>query len=76
MFDLKVYEKGQVVLPLILREKLHLRKGTKARAFEYDGVVYLLGPPSKKAYQKAIGILPKFPSLSKELLKTKKREFL
>lgn len=73
--ELKVYEKGQVVLPLSLREKLHLKKGSRVRAFEYGGVVYLLPPKKGASVNRLTGLLPSKPSLAKELLKARKRDF-
>lgn len=73
--ELKIYNKGQVVLPVALRKKLDLKKGSYVRAFEYDGVIYLLPPESKRSAKKLVGILPHQPSLTKELLKRRKRDF-
>ncbi len=72
---LKVYEKGQVVLPLSLREKLRLKKGSRVRAFEYGGVIYLLPMKSPDFLSDAVGVLPPKPSLSKDLLRTRKKAF-
>ena len=73
--ELKVYDKGQVVLPIALREKLHLKKGSRVRAFEADGMIYLLPPRSKAAVLRSSGILPARPALSKRLLKVRTRDF-
>lgn len=74
---LKVYEKGQVVLPLAFREKLHLRKGSRVRAFEYGGVIYLLPNRSFSGslFDEVAGIIPSKPSLSKELLNMRRKDF-
>lgn len=74
--ELKVYEKGQVVLPLALRQRLRLIKGSRVRAFEYGGVIYLLPKRSlDEALAAATGFLPRRPSLAKELLKRRKKDF-
>ncbi len=71
--QLKVYEKGQVVLPSLFRKKLGLKTGGRIRAFEYGGVIYLLPSRVKNPLASTVGFLPKSPSLSKELLKKQKK---
>lgn len=73
--ELKIYNKGQIVLPMALRKKLDLKKGSYVRVFEYDGMICLLPPPSGRSAKKLVGILPHQPSLTKELPKTRKRDF-
>lgn len=73
--QLKVYEKGQVVLPALFRKRLGLKAGGKLRAFEEGGIVYLFPKKSRHSLDAAAGFLPQKPSLSRELLKKRKKEF-
>ncbi|MBI4209513.1 MAG: AbrB/MazE/SpoVT family DNA-binding domain-containing protein [Deltaproteobacteria bacterium] len=73
--ELKVYEKGQIVLPLALREKLRIKGGSRVRVFEYGGIVYLLPERGRRKVSEWEGILPSHPSLSRTLLRFRKKDF-
>ena len=71
----KVLAKGQVVIPVSIRKKYGIQPGSKMQVFEYGNIIYLV-PPSKDPIEQAMGCLPLTPSLSEELLKERKKDFL
>ncbi len=66
--------KGQIVIPAALRKKYNIKQGSKLQIFEYAGILYLV-PPVDNAIKSACGSLPSTPSLSKELLKERAKDF-
>ncbi len=75
MDTVKVLAKGQVVIPASVRKKYDIHPGSKLHIFEYGNLIYLV-PPSKDAIKDAMGCLPPSPSLSEELLKERRRDFV
>ena len=71
----KVLAKGQVVIPVSIRKKYGIQPGSKMQVFEYENIIYLV-PPSKDPIEQAMGCLLSTPSLSEELLKERKKDFL
>lgn len=71
----KVLAKGQVVIPVSIRKKYGIQPGSKMQVFEYGNIIYLV-PPSKDPIEQAMGCLLLTPSLSEELLKERKKDFL
>jgi AbrB family looped-hinge helix DNA binding protein len=69
----KVTQKGRVVIPIELREKLGIRRGTAITFLEKDGRL-ILQPIAKKYLAKLRGVLKGEPSVSKALLRERKRE--
>lgn len=69
-----VTEKGQIVIPASLRRKFHLKKGSKVRIEERDGVIMILKPLVDDPVEKTKGILKSKTSLLKSLLDDRKKE--
>jgi len=74
MAIVKTLSKGQIVIPADLRKRYHIEPGTEIQILEYGGILYLI-PPVENPVQAACGILPSQPSLSKRLLRERRREF-
>ncbi len=74
MNTVKVLTKGQIVIPASIRRKYNIHPGNALPIFEYGNLIYLV-PPVKDPEKHAMGCLPKQPSLSKQLLKERKRDF-
>ncbi len=74
MNTVKVLTKGQIVIPAAIREKYNIQPGNALQLFEYGNLICLV-PPVKKPIEDAMGCLPKRPSLSKELLDERKKDF-
>jgi len=75
MQSVKVLGKGQVVIPVSIRKKFSIKPGCEIQIFEYGNLIYLV-PPSKDPVKEAIGCLPATPSLSEELLKERRKDFV
>lgn len=75
METVKVLQKGQIVIPASLRKKYRIKPGSTLHIFEYGNIIYLT-PPSEDPVGDAMGCLPAEPSLSKELLDARKKDFL
>jgi len=71
----KVLAKGQVVIPASMRKKYSIQPGSKIQIFEYGNLIYLV-PPAEDPIEQAMGCLPATPSLSEELLKERKKDFV
>jgi len=71
----KVLAKGQVVIPVSIRKKFSIEPGCEIQMFEYGNLIYLV-PPSKDPVKEAMGCLPSTPSLSEELLKERRKDFV
>ena len=67
--------KGQIVIPVELRRKYHIEKGSKLAVIDHDGEI-ILKPLHKNPIEQGLGFLKKYPGSSalKELLKDRKRE--
>ena len=74
MQNVKVLAKGQIVIPAFLRKKYGIYPNTEIKIFEYGGLIYLI-PPSNDPVKEARGCLPQRPSLSKALVKERKKDF-
>ncbi|PIP45342.1 MAG: AbrB family transcriptional regulator [Deltaproteobacteria bacterium CG_4_8_14_3_um_filter_51_11] len=74
MGTVRVLAKGQVVIPAPIRKKYAIEPGTELNIFEYGGMIYLV-PRSEDPVAEAMGSLPAHPSLTKELLSERKRDF-
>jgi len=73
MARVKTLAKGQIVIPADLRKKYHIEPGKELHLMEYGDVMYLI-PPADDPTVAATGILPERPSLSRELLKERKKD--
>jgi AbrB family looped-hinge helix DNA binding protein len=71
---MKVLAKGQVVIPASIRKKYDIYPGCEIHFFEYGNLIYLI-PSAKDPVTEAMGCLPTAPSLSKKLLKERKKDF-
>ena len=74
METVRVLAKGQIVIPASIRRKYGIQPGSEIRLFEYENLIYLV-PPSRDPVREAMGCLPQRPSLSKELLKDRRKDF-
>jgi AbrB family looped-hinge helix DNA binding protein len=72
METVKVLAKGQVVIPACIRKKYGIQPGSEIKIFEYENLIYLV-PSSNDPVKEARGCLPPTPSLSRELLKERKK---
>lgn len=70
-----VTTKGQIVIPAKIRARHGIKKGIKIAVTEKQGKI-ILQPINSEFFEKMAGILSSGPSLSKELLKERKRECL
>ena len=75
MQSVKVLAKGQVVIPASIRKKYCIQPGCEIQVFEYGNLIYLV-PPSEDPIKQAMGCLPPKPSLSKKLLKERRKDFV
>jgi AbrB family looped-hinge helix DNA binding protein len=73
MARVKTLAKGQIVIPADLRKKYHIEPGKELHLMEYGDVMYLI-PPADDPIEATTGILPERPSLSRELLKERKKD--
>ena len=73
MQESKILGKRQLVILVNIRKKFGIRPGDAVRVFEYCGVIYVI-PKSKNPIKEATGVLPKRPSLAKQLLKDRAKE--
>ena len=73
MATVKTLAKGQIVIPVKLRKKYHIKPGAELQLLEYGGIIHLI-PPSPDPIKAAAGFLPRRPSLAKKLLKHRKKD--
>lgn len=73
MEEARVLGKGQLVIPAKIRKKFGIKPGDALKVFEYGGVIHVI-PKSKNPVKDAIGILPRRPSLAKQLLEDRAKE--
>lgn len=66
-------EKGWVVIPQELRDRYGLKKGDKVHVIDYGGVISIV-PASEDPIKDARGMLKGKTSLTKELLKSRRRD--
>ena len=73
-----VTERGQIVIPVFLRRKFHIKKGSKLRIEEAEGGAIILRPfsevPLEDPIEKSKGILKGKTSLLKSLLDERRKE--
>ncbi len=74
METVKVLAKGQIVIPASIRKKHGITPGLEINIFEFDNIIYLV-PPTSDPVKGAMGCLPRNPSLSKQLLKERRKDF-
>jgi AbrB family looped-hinge helix DNA binding protein len=73
MEQARILAKGQLVIPVKIRKKFGIKTGDAVMVFEYGGVIHVV-PKSKDPVKDAIGVLPRKPSLAKQLLKDRAKE--
>lgn len=74
MATVKTLSKGQIVIPAGIRKRYRIEPGTRIQIMEYGGIIYLI-PPVEDPIRAACGLLPSKPSLSRKLLRERKKEF-
>ena len=74
MATVKTLSKGQIVIPAGIRKRYRIEPGTRIQIMEYDGIICLV-PPVQDPIRAACGLLPSKPSLSRKLLRERKKEF-
>ncbi len=74
MATVKTLSKGQIVIPAKMRKKYNIHPGSELRIMEYGDIMYLI-PLVKDPINAACGSLPDKPSLSRRLLKERKKDF-
>ena len=74
MATVKTLSKGQIVIPVGIRKRYRIEPGTRIQIMEYGGIIYLV-PPVEGPIRAACGLLPSKPSLSRKLLRERKKEF-
>jgi AbrB family looped-hinge helix DNA binding protein len=74
MATVKTLAKGQIVIPAAIRKRYRIEPGTSIQIMEYGGIIYLV-PPVEDPIRAACGLLPSKPSLSRKLLRDRKKEF-
>ena len=74
MEAVKVLSKGQIVIPASIRKKYNLQPGSEIDILDYGNTIYLI-PASSDPIKDAMGCLPKTPSLAKELIKERNKDF-
>ncbi len=74
MPTVKTLTKGQIVIPVELRRKYHIEKGTELQIMEYGGIIYLI-PPTADPIKAARGSLPAKPSLAQLLLRERRSDY-
>jgi len=73
MYTATVSTKGWVVIPKDLREKYHLKKGTRVQVVDYGNILALVPLPDDPV-QALHGMLKGGPSLTADLLAERTRE--
>ncbi len=74
MATVKILSKGQIIIPAKMRKKYNIQPGSELHIMEYGDIMYLV-PPVDDPIKNACGSLPEKPSLSKRLLKERKKDF-
>ena len=65
--------KGQIVVPVKIRRKLGIKKGTKVAIIE-DGHGFIVRPLDKKYFEQFAGILPTKGKATKALLEERRKD--
>ena len=65
--------KGQMVVPVRIRRKLGIKKGTKVAIIE-DGHGFIVRPLDKKYFDQFVGILPTKGKALKALLEERRKD--
>ena len=73
MSIVRATQKGQVVIPAVIRKKYHITKGTKVMIHERNGEI-ILKPLFKDPVREVRGIMKEGPSALKALLKDRQEE--
>ena len=66
MITTRMTSKGQVVIPAEIRRRLGVGKGTPFVVDEEDGAI-VLRPATREYFDRLAGVLPREPSLAKQL---------
>jgi AbrB family looped-hinge helix DNA binding protein len=66
--------KGQVIIPVELRRKFNIKKGTRVAILEGEGRMILLRPLPDDPIEASRGVLKGKTSLTKALLKDRREE--
>ncbi|MCX7913116.1 MAG: AbrB/MazE/SpoVT family DNA-binding domain-containing protein [Thermodesulfovibrionales bacterium] len=74
MSIVKATGKGQVVIPIYLRKKYNIKKGSKVNIYEGEGGVIIIKPLPDEPIEATRGILKGKTSLTEALLKDRKEE--
>ncbi len=74
MAKVKILSKGQLVIPAELRKKYQIKPGTEMQLMDYQGILFLI-PPVEAPLSAACGSLPSIPSLARQLLKERRKDF-
>ncbi len=74
MPTVKILAKGQVVIPAKLHKKYRIRPGAKLELLEYGDFIYLISPVADPI-KAASGSFPRKPSLTRGLLRDRKKWF-
>lgn len=72
--ELKISNKGQVIIPAELRRKYKLHSGVLVNIVDYGGVLAIVPALKEPAVKQAAGILRGGSSLTKTLLNEHKQE--
>jgi len=74
MENVKVLNKGQIVIPAGIRKRHNIKPGAMIQIYEYGNLIYIV-PPSDDPVREAMGFLPIKPSLGKDLLAQRNKDF-
>lgn len=66
MITTRMTSKGQVVIPAEVRRRLGIGKGTPFVVDDKDGAI-ILKPVTREYFDRLAGVLPRTPSLAKQL---------
>lgn len=73
MATVTVSDKGWVVIPQEIRKRYSIKKGDKVHIIDFGGTISIV-PALKDPIREARGMLKGGPSMTKELLKERRRE--
>ncbi len=74
MTVVRATEKGHVIIPVHLRKKHHIKKGSRVSVYEGEGDVIILKPLPNNPVEATRGMLKGKTSLLNALLKDRKEE--
>jgi AbrB family looped-hinge helix DNA binding protein len=75
MYTVTVTQKGQIVIPVKIRKKLHIKKGTQLFVSD-DGRQILIKPRTKEYIESLVGVLGGGGNLTDFLLEERAKETL